>query len=238
MRKLLKKEFPVILASQPRIRRAWLSYEKPLFLAQISESGDGFVTAVQHAERFDLPQLGKVNAFAFRPISETQTFYELAAAGNTGVQRFDLEAGIQLVDCQLNAATAVSYSSCGRRLAAGNAKGIVKVFDLTQESPEEIYCHSAAHSAIGALAFSATGDMLFVLTRLGELLAIDMSAIEARRAAQAEQASADRSDGSADMHDGSAESADEGSGEMSSRQPLPNRSHRRPCVTCSNMVKI
>ena len=173
MKSIVTEERRITLDSQPRIRRAWLSPDKLRFLAIIYDNGDGAVKAVQHEERFDLPQLGKVNAFAFNPGSEVSSV-ELAVAKNSGVERYDLEGGVRFMDLDVFRATAVSYSTCGRLIAVGTSSGDVKVFAINGDKPEEVLSQRAGRSAISAVAFSHSADRLFVLDLDGKLYSVEL----------------------------------------------------------------
>lgn len=173
MKSIVNREIRVKLDSEPRIRRAWLSPGKPRFLALILDNGNGVVKAVQHEERFELPQLGKVNAFAFNPGSEVSSA-ELAVAKDSGVERYDLDAGIRFMDLDIFRASSVAYSSCGRLIAAGSSSGQVKVFALNGSKPAEVLCINVGRSAIAGLAFSATADRLFISERSGKLYSIEL----------------------------------------------------------------
>lgn len=174
MTSLLTRELVMKLDKDPRVRRAWLSPGRPLFLALISESGDGSVRVMPKAGHFELPKFGKVQAFAFRPRFDKTALYELAAATDSFVERYELESGIPLISCPVQRATAIAYSSCGGKIAAGNSSGLVTVFDLRGDKPEEQFCQGIGKSAIAQVSFSACGDKLFILTRRGELFAVEL----------------------------------------------------------------
>ncbi|MBX9687810.1 MAG: hypothetical protein K2X27_13980 [Candidatus Obscuribacterales bacterium] len=174
MNTLLKHSISVNLSQEAKLRRAWLSPGQAKFIATIDQLGHGAVLPVTHPERYELPRLGAVNAFAFRPFVEDSPSQEIAIADEHGVRRIELESSVEFKAIMLPRCNAVSYSSCGRFLATGSSKGHVRVFDLRGDSPKDRFEHSCSKSPIASLAFNAAGDQLFICTQSGELLCAEL----------------------------------------------------------------